>query len=533
MIKRFPLDKIDPNPWQPRQSEDKVHIEQLAMSIKSDGLMQIPSGREAGERVQLAFGHSRLAAFRYLRDGLKALVSDAVTEWDEMPVNIVDLNDEQMFQQAIAENVKRKDLNPVETARAMQRYADDFHKNSAEIGELFGVSDATVRGTVRLLDLPKKAQVALAENRITVGTGRLLLTAAKVLDTKTVDKVMDEIDEGESYPDMVVKKRLEYDQNVERMWYPNRGERARGGHNGWLLDMKNFPNEMLAPLTAKEESEAKQAGILEQLIDPPACTACPVYIKVDGAHYCGMRQCYRRKQEAWKAQKLMQLSRTLKIGIYQPADGGYIALDSYHPSHKKAFEKRIPDLRLIDVDQYKDAWNYQDFEGLNRDIAKVVVVGPSREKLVVKGASTQGGKKAEVEKAEARAKKVFRKRRKDLLWVYTEEAQHIFDGVPLEVINRLKGWHYIRREDGIPDEYVGLRNGTDNEKLEYRRRELVWAMLDEVTSFYYVSSLVKALEKYKEITTVPPSAELAGIAAKWDEEIAGLATVSTETADVA
>jgi ParB/RepB/Spo0J family partition protein len=529
MIKKFPLDQIDPNPWQPRQSDDPAHIEQLAISIGHDGLMQTPSGRQVDGRVQLAFGHSRLAAFKLLAKD-RAILGSADGEYDAMPVNVVDLTDEQMFQQAVAENVKRRDLNPIEMAAAMQRYQDDFHKTSKEIAELFDISDSTVRGTIRLLDLPEKSRTALARGQITVGTGRLLLSAAKVVSDKTIGSIMTDISKGDELPDVVIQNYLDRERgNIVQMWAKYNGGKPLGGHNGWPLDMKNFPNEMLAPLT-EEETKALDAEKIEHLTNPPACSACPYYIKVNGNHYCGMRVCFNRKQDAYKAQKLAHLSRTLKIEIYQMGDGSYIPLDEDHASHKKAFENRIPDLRLIDDDSYKGGWIYQNFPGLNRDIAKVVVVGPSMEKLVIKGSShSLGGKKTEVEKAEARAIKLYRKRRKELMWEYTAVAEHIFVGVPEDVLTVLTGWKFVGVDDRIPDACDFPKDGSDDEKMEWRRRNLVWHMIVELSSFWCRERLVDQLRKFGEKTTVPAVEELVGIAHKWDDEIIALAVVSTET----
>jgi ParB family transcriptional regulator, chromosome partitioning protein len=65
-MEQIDITLIDPNPWQPRQSEDAEHIEKIALSIAQDGLMQVPVGRMVDGRVQLAFGHSRLAAYKLL-----------------------------------------------------------------------------------------------------------------------------------------------------------------------------------------------------------------------------------------------------------------------------------------------------------------------------------------------------------------------------------------------------------------------------------------------------------------------------------
>lgn len=184
-------DYILPNPWQPRERLDGEHIKQLALSIAREGLMQPPVGRwvfpdgrpvhgmgsadltGSGLRVQLAFGHNRLAAFRWLEDVKNN--SNLEGDWSRMPVTIVEMGNDEMFRRAVAENMARQELDPIEVARAMLRYREEFGKTSAEIGELFGLSDSAVRNKIRLLSLPESLQEALRNGEITEGTGRALI----------------------------------------------------------------------------------------------------------------------------------------------------------------------------------------------------------------------------------------------------------------------------------------------------------------------------------------------------------------------
>ena len=131
------VDRIIPNPWQPRQGEDPAVVAELAASIKKNGLMQIPSARRVNGHYQLAFGHTRLAAFKLNGE-------------TSMPLFERELTDLQMFEMGVSENIKRRDLNPIEEAEAMRRYMADFDKNSVETAEFFNCSPEKVRSTVRL-----------------------------------------------------------------------------------------------------------------------------------------------------------------------------------------------------------------------------------------------------------------------------------------------------------------------------------------------------------------------------------------------
>lgn len=168
MIENILISYLDPNPYQTRVVEDPEHIQSLAKSIQERGLLQIPTGRSKGERFQLAFGHSRLAAF-------KSLFEAGNTEYGVMSVNIQVLTDQQMFELAVTENHERKDLNPLEEARAMAVYRDTFGKTSEEIGQLFHLSDSAVRNKMRLVNLPDDARKALGEGRMSEGAARELL----------------------------------------------------------------------------------------------------------------------------------------------------------------------------------------------------------------------------------------------------------------------------------------------------------------------------------------------------------------------
>jgi ParB/RepB/Spo0J family partition protein len=190
-----PLDLIYPNPWQPREEEDPEHIRNLALSIAKDTMLQKPLGRlvhpdgdrapeivpsstarglriiepNAGMAVQLAFGHSRHSAYRWLRDnGLSG-------DWSRMPVVVRDIENEEMFRLAISENLQRRDLTPIEEARAMVRFRDEFGKTSTEIGGLFGISDSAVRNKIRLLRLPAVVQDLVRRRTITEGAARALI----------------------------------------------------------------------------------------------------------------------------------------------------------------------------------------------------------------------------------------------------------------------------------------------------------------------------------------------------------------------
>src|SRR5687767_10843203 len=108
--------QIHPNPWQTRLAEDPEHIAGLAESIRDVGLLQTPLARltPAGGVAELAFGHSRLAAWKVAKPG------------EAFPLEIRALSDRQMSDLAAEENSRRKNLSAIETAKAIQKRIADF-----------------------------------------------------------------------------------------------------------------------------------------------------------------------------------------------------------------------------------------------------------------------------------------------------------------------------------------------------------------------------------------------------------------------
>jgi len=163
------IDLIDPNPWQTRQAEDPQHVEELAQSILKDGLMQVPSGRNSeGDRCQLAFGHSRLAAF-------KLLVALGRDEYREFPINIHPFSDENMAIAAFSENDKRKNLNPVERARAIEKMIADFGWTQQEVAERLQIDRSSISNSLRMLRMPAQVLIAVAADVIPVRSAMALL----------------------------------------------------------------------------------------------------------------------------------------------------------------------------------------------------------------------------------------------------------------------------------------------------------------------------------------------------------------------
>ncbi len=167
------VDKIKPNPYQPRREFDEAHLKSLADSIRQYGILQaLVVTRHEVEKVggglsveyELVAGERRLRAAKLA--GLQQVPALIRGEEDS---NLMKL------ELAIIENIQREDLNPVERARAFDKLAKEFGFKHAEIGKKVGKSREYVSNTLRILSLPEFIINALSEGKITEGHTRPLM----------------------------------------------------------------------------------------------------------------------------------------------------------------------------------------------------------------------------------------------------------------------------------------------------------------------------------------------------------------------
>ncbi len=158
---KLPLALIHPNPQQPRRSFDEKALEELADSIRRQGLLQPLLVRPHGDGYELVAGERRYRAAQ--RAGL-----------EEVPVVVRDLDDREALELALVENLQREDLNPIEEARGYQRLLEMGH-SQAQIAAAVGKARSTVTNALRLLQLEDEIQEALASGAISAGHARALL----------------------------------------------------------------------------------------------------------------------------------------------------------------------------------------------------------------------------------------------------------------------------------------------------------------------------------------------------------------------
>jgi ParB family chromosome partitioning protein len=159
----LPADAIDPNPFQPRRLFHAERLEELAQSIRGNGIIQPLVVRRSGERYQLIAGERRWRAAK--------LAGIA-----RVPVVIRQIPDERLLEVTLVENIQREDLNPIETAIAFDRMMSELSLNAEEIGQRTGKDRTTIVNSVRLLQLPQDLQHLVAERRLSAGHARCLLS---------------------------------------------------------------------------------------------------------------------------------------------------------------------------------------------------------------------------------------------------------------------------------------------------------------------------------------------------------------------
>lgn len=158
----LPIDAIHPNPVQPRVVFQAERLEELAASIRANGIIQPLIVRSHQGQFQLIAGERRWRAAK-----LAGLT--------EVPIVIQDVAEPRMLELALIENIQREDLNPIETAHAYDRLRKELGLSQEEIGQRTGKDRTSIANALRLLNLPPEVQLLLAEHRVSMGHARAIL----------------------------------------------------------------------------------------------------------------------------------------------------------------------------------------------------------------------------------------------------------------------------------------------------------------------------------------------------------------------
>lgn len=177
-LREIPVDLIQRGRYQPRRDMDPTALQELAESIRQQGVMQPVVVRPLGEgRFELIAGERRWRATQ-------------MAELDRIPAIIRDVPDEAAIAMALIENIQRENLNPIEEAFALQRLQDEFGLTQAQVAEAVGKSRTTITNLLRLIGLTEDVRVMLEHGDLDMGHGRAMLTLPPELQLQVARQVV-------------------------------------------------------------------------------------------------------------------------------------------------------------------------------------------------------------------------------------------------------------------------------------------------------------------------------------------------------
>lgn len=164
MDQQVPIERIRPNPDQPRKRFDAEHLNDLVASIKEKGVLQPLIVRPVGDDFEIVAGERRWRAAQQ-------------AQLHTLPVVIREFTDTEVLEVAIIENIQRADLNPIEEAAGYKQLMDRFGHTQEKMAEALGKSRSHIANLLRLLQLPDAVQGFMTDGTLSAGHARALITA--------------------------------------------------------------------------------------------------------------------------------------------------------------------------------------------------------------------------------------------------------------------------------------------------------------------------------------------------------------------
>jgi ParB/RepB/Spo0J family partition protein len=399
-IKTFPIDQVQANPWQTRLEEDAEHIQQIAESFRENreqgrgegGMLQVPMGRAVDGVVQLAFGMTRFAAWKIANPDLP------------FPINIAELSDREMSDLAAEENAKRKNLNAIETATAIQRRMKEFALTQVDAAKPFGyTAQGTISNLLRLLKLPGPVQALVQEHKLAERNARALLVVER-FDPKFVVPIAEKsmsADNPEEFIDQQIADLLD-----------KRGRNL--GAVPWELTWPKAPIVLPNP----------PAG-LEQI---PACDGCAyLFVRKNNARwdksvdrFCCRVECFEKKMELVVVKELTRVAGETKIPVAQPNERVNIVYDGTSSDYyldekvKRLVKARTPELRLVAYSQTISRGEYRRCEVFGSEWVALATTDHAVTEAWLKSKNAEERKEIEMESRAETAEESEAARRKRL-----------------------------------------------------------------------------------------------------------------------
>ena len=162
-VKSIRISEIEPNPGQPRHNFDQISLEELAQSIRENGVITPLTLRKNGEKYQIIAGERRWRASRLA--GLK-----------EVPAHVIEADDRTAFALGLIENLQRQDLDPMEEAAGYKTLMEEYGMTQEQAAERVGKSRPAVANALRLLQLPEHIAALVSDRELSAGHGRAVLS---------------------------------------------------------------------------------------------------------------------------------------------------------------------------------------------------------------------------------------------------------------------------------------------------------------------------------------------------------------------
>lgn len=180
LVVEIDLDKIKPNPLQPRKVFDATSLQELAVSIEEHGLLQ----------PILVYEDSKNADHYFLIAGERRLRASKLAKKESIKAIVVDVQEEKLRELALIENIQREDLNPIDLAQSYKELIEDYEITHEEVAKRLSKSRAQITNTLRLLELSKDVQTMILENKISQGHAKMLVTLPKEQQTLIANSII-------------------------------------------------------------------------------------------------------------------------------------------------------------------------------------------------------------------------------------------------------------------------------------------------------------------------------------------------------
>jgi ParB/RepB/Spo0J family partition protein len=336
MFAQVDLKYVQDNPWQTRTTVDSEHVVALAEDIRRNGLMQAPAGRlvddtgnavstaiflhklngagtplsiesrspggftscltRFGYRIQLAFGHNRLYAYRHLAPTDEAFAY--------MPIHIQDLTDEEMAIRAWSENAQRKDTTPLEDAKAMQRMLDSFEWTHAQLADHLGVARSSISLKLRLLEAAPEVQEAVNAGRLSERAAQAMIPLNKLPEPARQLLQSDDLPSWLAKPDELLRRAINGSYDSDQI---------RNGVDHLLEGVTRSLDENDLPWSL--DFDFSTIIVDTEEMQHPRCDACVVKLQRRKTARCGDIRCMDRKKHAFETRRLSAVSEGLGVPI--------------------------------------------------------------------------------------------------------------------------------------------------------------------------------------------------------------------------